>query len=478
MRLLLLVAVFSLFACVLSQTINSCPTESALIGRFNEASRSLEVRGCDGQICNMEDHHDDDHDDHDDDHDDHDDDHHRKRRDSHDHGDEDHHDEMNCTTCGTAYNLTRMVILSLGLTTVDCLEGHNHNTDPPKPSTSEAYGYGFLMITFVCLCSLMGIFLVPLINSNSKIGRQTYEYVYAFMIAIGISALISDAVLHLIPHSFGLHAHEEEGGAHDHEAEEENKDFIWKGCLVLLGAYLFYLLEVALHGLGDYLKKSSPDRNSSSSCANGDGHSIPEMKELKTDKLSSSDEQESELVNDEEKPKSKLSFLKRIEPVAWLIIVGDALHNFADGIALGAAIVQSLTLGVSTMFALIFHEVPHELGDYVILIKSGFHWGTALLVNFFSSLTAILGFFIGAAISSNSDEANGYILAITAGLFFYIALTDLLPELIHGAKYVKFTKTGWRWGLRFFLTNLGFFIAFAVLLVLAVYEEDLNELIE
>ena len=63
--------------------------------------------------------------------------------------------------------------------------------------------------------------------------------------------------------SFGLHAHEEEAGgdhAHDHAAEasgeEESQDYIWKGCLVLLGAYLFYLLEVALHGLGDYLKVS------------------------------------------------------------------------------------------------------------------------------------------------------------------------------------------------------------------------------
>lgn len=64
----------------------------------------------------------------------------------------------------------------------------------------SAYGYGFLMILFVSLCSLLGIFLVPLINSNSRLGRQTYEYMYAFMIAIGISALISDAVLHLIPH--------------------------------------------------------------------------------------------------------------------------------------------------------------------------------------------------------------------------------------------------------------------------------------
>jgi zinc transporter ZupT len=59
----------------------------------------------------------------------------------------------------------------------------------------------------------------------------------------------------------------------------------------------------------------------------------------------------------------KKPFYLRIEPVAWLIIFGDAFHNFADGLALGGAIAQSLTLGVSTMFALIFHEVPHELGQ-------------------------------------------------------------------------------------------------------------------
>lgn len=59
---------------------------------------------------------------------------------------------------------------------------------------------------------------------------------------------------------------------------------------------------------------------------------------------------------------TKQPFCRRIKPVAWLIIVGDALHNFADGLALGAAIVQSVTLGVSTMFALLFHEIPHELG--------------------------------------------------------------------------------------------------------------------
>lgn len=56
------------------------------------------------------------------------------------------------------------------------------------------------MIIFVSLCSLIGVFLVPLIHSESPVGRQIYEYVYAFMIALGISALITDAILHLIPH--------------------------------------------------------------------------------------------------------------------------------------------------------------------------------------------------------------------------------------------------------------------------------------
>ena len=63
-----------------------------------------------------------------------------------------------------------------------------------------AYEYGFLMVVFVSLCSLGGVFLVPLIKSSSETGMRIYDHVYAFMVAIAISALVSDAVLHLIPH--------------------------------------------------------------------------------------------------------------------------------------------------------------------------------------------------------------------------------------------------------------------------------------
>ena len=83
-------------------------------------------------------------------------------------------------------------------------------------------------------------------------------------------------------------------------------------------------------------------------------------------KQNKDDEDEPEV--DVQAPKICDLSCRRIKPVAWLIIIGDAVHNFADGLALGAAISQSVALGLSTMFALVFHEIPHELGKYILNI--------------------------------------------------------------------------------------------------------------
>ena len=147
-----------------------------------------------------------------------------------------------------------------------------------------------------------------------------------------------------------------------------------------------------------------------------------------------------------------MRFVKKMKPLAWLILIGDGTHNFVDGLALGVAISQSLTLGVSTTIALLFHEIPHEFGeypdtlgtkcpvlyclhviiistgDYVILLSTGLSWYVALFFNFLSALTAVLGFFVGAAIGTESEEANGWILAAAAGFFIYIALVDLVSS--------------------------------------------------
>ena len=108
-----------------------------------------------------------------------------------------------------------------------------------------------------------------------------------------------------------------------------------------------------------------------------------------------------------------------------MIIIGDGIHNIADGLAIGAAFAENVLFGVTTTIAIACHELPTELGEYMVLIESGFTFRRALLFNFISACTAIAGFFIGASIAEN-ESARIWIFVITAGTFTYIALVDLV----------------------------------------------------
>ena len=90
-----------------------------------------------------------------------------------------------------------------------------------------------------------------------------------------------------------------------------------------------------------------------------------------------------------------------IPTVASLILVGDGIHNFVDGIAIAAAFSASLRTGLSTSIAILLHELPHELGDFAIFIASGIGYRKALLLNLLSALTAFIGFFLGKGLSDN-----------------------------------------------------------------------------
>jgi zinc transporter ZupT len=126
-----------------------------------------------------------------------------------------------------------------------------------------------------------------------------------------------------------------------------------------------------------------------------------------------------------------------------MIIIGDGIHNVADGLAIGAAFAQNPIFGLTTSIAIACHELPTELGllknyfefnilisilykvEYMVLIESGFTIRRALLFNFISACTAIIGFFIGASIAQN-EGARTWIFTVTAGTFTYIALVDLV----------------------------------------------------
>ncbi|MDP9212220.1 MAG: ZIP family metal transporter [bacterium] len=115
----------------------------------------------------------------------------------------------------------------------------------------------------------------------------------------------------------------------------------------------------------------------------------------------------------------------------YLILVGDGIHNFVDGVAIASAFLVSPELGVAATLAVAAHELPHEIADYGVLIHSGLSRARALMYNFLSALTAVLG---AAAVFVARDfvEANlGLFLAAAAGMFIYIAAANLIPELHH-----------------------------------------------
>jgi zinc and cadmium transporter len=110
-----------------------------------------------------------------------------------------------------------------------------------------------------------------------------------------------------------------------------------------------------------------------------------------------------------------------------LILYGDAFHNFVDGVIIAAAFLVSTSLGIAAAFAVIAHEIPQELGDFMILLQSGYTRSRALLLNALSGSTALLGGLIAFFFLKNVSAALPYVMAISAASFIYIALADLIP---------------------------------------------------
>ena len=110
-----------------------------------------------------------------------------------------------------------------------------------------------------------------------------------------------------------------------------------------------------------------------------------------------------------------------------LILFGDSLHNFVDGIAIAVAFTSSISLGITTSVAVIAHEVPQEIGDFAILLESGYSKSKALLFNTISSLTAVPGALATYLLMPFLLSSVPYFLSISASGFIYIALADLIP---------------------------------------------------
>eukprot|EP00062_Callorhinchus_milii_P015436 gi/632965685/ref/XP_007899014.1/ PREDICTED: zinc transporter ZIP6 [Callorhinchus milii] len=158
-----------------------------------------------------------------------------------------------------------------------------------------------------------------------------------------------------------------------------------------------------------------------------------------------------------------------IATLAWMVIMGDGLHNFSDGLAIGAAFTGGLSSGLSTSVAVFCHELPHELGDFAVLLKAGMTVKQAVMYNVLSALLGYLGMITGTAIGHYAENVSTWIFAVTAGLFLYVALVDMVPEMLHNDAGDHDCSHGGY----FLLQNAGILLGFGIMLVIAIFEHKI-----
>jgi zinc and cadmium transporter len=130
-----------------------------------------------------------------------------------------------------------------------------------------------------------------------------------------------------------------------------------------------------------------------------------------------------------------------VHSAVYLTIVGDGIHNFLDGLIIAASYMVSVPVGLATTVAVVFHEIPQEIGNFAVLVHGGWSPKKALWYNFLSALTSIAGAVVALAFVQRDAEAPVFLLCLGAASFIYIALSDIVPQL-HLESNAK--KSGWQ----------------------------------
>ncbi|XP_051872874.1 zinc transporter ZIP4 [Pristis pectinata] len=316
-------------------------------------------------------------------------------------------------------------------------------------TTAEKFIYGSIATLIVSLCAVIGIVVVLFTSCTNA-----YQYVIQGFVSLAVGSLTGDAILHLIPTFLGLHSHE---NSHHHMPAPH----IWKLMAVLGGIYAFFVME-KLFGIlikDDDVKDHQHCDHELALQAFKDNQNSQQKKKQTTSQV--------ELMSSEVSLEGDFGQHpnKALRVLPYMIVIGDGIHNFADGLALGAAFSVSWKTGLATTLAVLCHELPHEMGDFAVLLHSGISVKKSILMNFGSALTAFIGLYISLAVATD-EIVQEWIFTVATGLFLYVALADMLPEMMQAK-----SKNPW---ILFLLQNVGLFVGWTILILLSLYEDQIQ----
>jgi len=400
----------------------------------------------------------------------------------------------------------------------------------PDYKTWLAASGSILVISF---CGVFGLLIIPVMQ------KFYYQHVLQFLIAMAVGTLTGDAFLHLLPHALLPDTHHHLHGDTHHlhtqavwmgvvaavsligfffveklinifgemkasslekqltEDMEKNVKVVREGheasdkargnikCMNKYSNYCVTNFETE-HVGNDGKETTDDDKPSKENTSNVHIVSESGLSKLNNNSIGVADDDKESIViiSQHETAHHGHSHVhthlhsapRNIPSVAWMVLLGDGVHNMADGLAIGAAFASGYLSGVSTSVAVLCHELPHEIGDFALLLKAGMTTKQAIFYNLVSSVLSLVGMVAGVLLGTSSN-ITPWIFSSTAGIFLYVALVDMVPELSSGHAHpiTKHSQMEGHWVV-VVLQLVGMVVGVSIMLVIALYEHEMFQM--
>uniref|UniRef100_A0A8R1DR00 Zinc transporter ZIP14 n=1 Tax=Caenorhabditis japonica TaxID=281687 RepID=A0A8R1DR00_CAEJA len=361
-----------------------------------------------------------------------------------------------------------------------------------RPSSVLVWGVGLLFVTLINMCAVVGIGVMRYLTKN------TYNQIITLFVGLGVGSLSGSSFYHLLPQAHPSLVEEvDEHGNPTHS-------YLQMAHISILGVYAFFFCDKLIKIILEIRKKNQHIHHRRMSVENGmatersDADLVTDAGEREEDLLrhvlkkgimNKTNTEETEMMTLEDKSGKSMGDQAHgicvhdhsiefragdsaIAAVAWMIIFGDGLHNFIDGISIGAAFAESMHSGLSISLAVLCEEFPHELGDVAILVASGMSLKQAMIYNLLSAITCYFGFFLGVCIGELGPDTSKYAFGLAGGMFLYISLACMMPEMKKAME--EALNVSLRHGIYvLFLQTCGLFSGLTLMYVMARYGESI-----